>query len=204
MTVAAKCNITEFALQELNQLYYGFSCKTGKSAIIENYLEYLNCSNIKLIICNQAKVCAKDKPSVFNCNFNLISISATLNPVAGTDIIFDVKLVNYAGGTLPFSYSWDFDEDDFDLVGGTDAMSPEIKLALKPDKVIELLVSQITVEITDANGCTDSKSCWLIPDGEMRCGASYQSCNNPVGLTAVYNYVACEKPKTLVLTSISF
>lgn len=200
--MAAKCNITGLALDALSKLQWGFNCRDKSCAIIENYIEYLACPNIDLIICNQENTeCGNSITTVFSCNFNLISISATLNPTDDpeSDVIFDLKLVDYVGGKLPFSYVWTYDTDDFDIIGENNL--PQIKLKVKPDKQVELLVTQISVQITDADGCIDTKSCWLTPEG-MECNINYVACSSPVDLEVISIYNECSKPKSLEVIAL--
>ena len=203
MTVVAKCNIVDVVLKDLAELQYGFTCPSDNTKIfIENYLEYLNCADIYHHICYPAPPCEKDQAVNFTCNFNLLSISATLNPPANpeADIIFDIKVLNYVGGTLPFkSYLWTFESDDFELVGANGL--PEVKLKLKEGQVLETMTSLIGVTIVDANDCTDSVSCYLTPDG-MQCGFAYQPCFGPEGLEVISLLpVVCSRPMGLITGS---
>lgn len=195
--MANKCNITKYAIDKLNSLHYGFSCKHNNAAILENYITYLGCPNINLVVCDNDPTCTDGNPVIFRCTFNIISISATLSPESGTDVIFDVKIVDYQNGVPPFTYEWEWDSDDFDLVEGTDSESAELRLKVKPGKVVDYLVSNIYVGVTDSNGCFDSKSCWLVM-GNMQCGFNYDRCPNPVGLTANMIYTPCPAPTGLV------
>ena len=201
MTVAAKCNIVDLVLQDLAELQYGFACKSDSKAVLENYLEYLDCANIILNICNPASNCEKDNPVSFNCEFNIISISATLHPddPDNADIIFDLKVLDYVGGKLPFTYNWIFDSNDFESIDAVNL--PQVRLKLLPNKVLENLSSLIAVEITDADNCQDIKTCYLTPGGTLNCGDSFLPCSTPVGLQVVYNYVPCSAPLTLNVAS---
>lgn len=192
MIVAAKCNITEFALQVISELRWGIKCKDSSIAIIENYLESLNCSNVSLIICNEAD--CTNEPIIFNCNFNIVSISFQLNPSEEEDVIFNISVSDYAGGTAPFTYKWFYDDEIFDILG--EDTDEELKLKLKAGQDIALIVTQIGVQITDANGCVDDKECWLTPEG-IQCNPNYVPCNNPIGLEVIYEYVACARPSKL-------
>lgn len=197
MTVAAKCNITGLVLQELNKLHYGYNCKDNGLAIIENYLEFLSCPNIKLIVCNTEPYC-NTTPNSFDCNFNITAISATLNPVGvEADIIFDLKVIDYAGGKLPLTYNWIYDEEDFDLVGSIE--DSQVKLVLKEGKQLNLLITQIGVEVIDADGCGDSKYCWFV-GGSMQCAYNYVPCSNATELTVIYEYVDCPRATNLTVT----
>lgn len=194
MTVAAKCNITGLVLNRLNRLQWGIACKDTSCEIIEDYIQHLNCSDTHIIPCDTDN-CLDAEPVIFNCNFNITSISATLNPIGeDADIIFDLKVINYVGGLLPFTYLWIYDTTDFDLIGNV--TDPQIKLKLKGNKKIELLVTEIEVQITGADGCKDSKSCWLTPEG-MECNVNYIPCPNTANLTASSIYTPCPKSKSL-------
>lgn len=199
MAAHNKCNIAKSVLERLSSLTWGLDCKDVTCSILENYVEYLDCDNVKQNICIDPDNCVND-PIYFSCRFNIISISSEI-PVDTTeyDISFSLNGTNYAGGTQPFTYNWTYDTNDFDPVGDVD--SDTIKLKLKPGKVLSLIVSNISVSVIDANECSDSKNC-VIDAQIMHCNQFYEACYNPQSLTVHNLYVACTKPKNLVVAHI--
>lgn len=189
MTVAAKCNITGLVLEELSRLFYGFKCKDNSYAIIENYIESLNCEGINLEVCFPSD--CKNELVIFNCTFNVVGITSSIN---GNVVTFSVVTV---GGTTPFTYAWTFEVDDFTLSGAINQST--LVLTLKPGKSFPDLVSQVSVAITDANGCTDIKSCWL-DDLAMKCSVNFVPCVNPSNLTLSNPVTYCVAPSSLVVT----
>lgn len=182
--MAAKCNIIGLVVQQLNAVNYGIKCSDVSCAIIENYIEYLNCPDVSNEICNPDDDCTN--PIIdFNCNLSLFSIEYAAVEDEDWDVIFSVTSDDYVGATPPLVYLWTFDTDDWDVVGT--ATTSELKLTLKPGKVLSLLVTPITLQITDSNECTDTKICYL-NGGNMACFESFVSCNNAQDLQVVGIY----------------
>lgn len=196
MTVAAKCNITGFVLDELSPMFYGLKCKDNSYAIVENYIESLGCTNINLQICNPAD--CENNPTVFECEFNIVRTTVVING-DGNLVTFNVSEEDYFGGTSPFTYEWTFETDDFIISGPVN--TSQLVLAVKPGKVLANLVTKISVTITDANGCTDTKECWL-NKGDLRCSVNFVACSNPSGLVTTNNFVQCAGPSGLIVTKV--
>lgn len=187
MTVAAKCNITGLVLELVGELYYGFKCKDNSYAIIENYLESLQCEDVVPEVCHPAD-CTND-PIIFNCQIGVAGIAVSIN---GNTVTFTSTIV---GGTAPFTYEWSFETDDF-TSGAINQSS--LVLTLKPNKSLEDLVSEVSVTVTDANGCTTTKSCWLV-DAAMKCNESFVPCPNPSQLTLLNATTYCVAPSNLIV-----
>ena len=49
--MAVKCDIPNLALKSLHSVLYGFSCENVTKKIVQNYLEYLKCSEIDYSFC---------------------------------------------------------------------------------------------------------------------------------------------------------
>lgn len=47
-----KCNITAVALEYINIVRYGFTCKPNTKYFLENYIQYLGCATVKHDICH--------------------------------------------------------------------------------------------------------------------------------------------------------
>lgn len=196
--MAVKCNITTLALEELGVLLWGFECKNNTGAIIENYLEYLNCPDVKYSVCHEDIACTPSQPVDFHCRIAVVNISYLPDTTtAPEDVIFSLGITDTIGATQPLSYHWYYDASDFDLISA-DVLQPTIRLKLKAGKVLALVVSSVSVGITDASGCFVLKQCWFTGTG-MRCSVNYAPCRNPQNLSVAYSYVPCPKPKTLTV-----
>jgi hypothetical protein len=189
--VAAKCNITGFALKELYKSKWGIDSESNVAAIAENYIEYLNCPNIKLSLCYPAK--CKNDIIIFNCDFNVNGMTFYYEDGIPQ---FAITVGNYVGGVLPLTYQWLFDEENFEAVGPTDTES--LTLTVIEGKDFDNLVTPITVTITDANGCEDTKVCYITPDG-LRCNTNYQPCSNPSNLMIANLFKQCSGPSGLIV-----
>jgi hypothetical protein len=192
--VAAKCNIAKLALNKANKLLWGLSCSANNNAIVENYIEYLDCS-IDQKICYQGDDCTND-PIILNCSLIVTGISFQIVGSETVDILFNLAVGNIYGAKNPLIYKWHYDTDVFDLVGNDSSFNVQLKL--KPGKNINLITTAISVDITDANGCKDSKQCYYTPSG-IQCADSFVPCLGVTGLESNFIYVECKKPKNLVV-----
>ena len=191
--MAAKCNITKFVLEDLNTFNYGFNCVDNSCAIIENYVEYLNCPSVIQEICHPDN--CENKPIFFECTFNIKKISSRV--IENNTIEFFIEDENLINGVSPYQYSWVYEEEDFELINNT--TSNTLILQPKENKDLSVIVSRIQVSIICDNGCMSTKVCWLTPQG-MECGNMYEPCDNPHALEVVPNYIHCPSCKTLIIT----
>lgn len=174
-----KCNITALAVEQLNSLYYGFQCKDKSVVILENYLDYLNCPTVDHTTCFPDNC---SNPVITNmCNIVLSSISYT---VVGRTLTFYIDPANLTGATLPLTYLWSYNTQDFTITGNN--TSSTLVLTLKTGKVLSSLVTMVTVGIQDANQCTASKQCYLV-QGTMHCDSGYVQCPNGSNLVVTSN-----------------
>lgn len=176
MAVTNKCNITKYALAKYNAMKYGFSCEDVERPILENYIVYLNCATVNIVVCSPDN-CVND-PIVNTCSLRITDINVDLaedNPFV--DLIFGANIV---GGNAPFHFQWSYNIDDFDVYGPTDTFS--LSLKGKPGKDVSYLNSVLGVTITDRDGCTDTKSCFYTPD-QMECADDFIDCPNIIDLT---------------------
>jgi hypothetical protein len=195
MIVAVKCNIASLALENSAKLLYGFSCKDNSIAFIENYIESLACPDIILEECGS--VVCENPVVVFNCVFNVNRIA--MQVVEGNTVVLTATIGNgdYAGGTPPFTYQWNFDENDFEVTGPIN--QSQIALTPKDGKEIEDLISKITVTVTDSNGCQSVKSCW-VEQGVGKCNDNYVGCTNPSDLVVTDAETYCAAPSNLIIS----
>lgn len=182
--MAVKCNIIDLAQERVRLIKWRFSCRDNSRWIIENYVEYLNCPEVNLVPCGTVN-CQEGGSTVSS------ACTLVINEIAGEVIVdqgriyFSVLIDGYVGGTLPFSYSWTYNTDDFELVAGATVNEPELRLALKPGRDSSYLNTDINVTITDANGCEVTKGCFYTPSG-MECDLSvFTFCPNTRQLEVV-------------------
>ena len=175
MIVAAKCNITLSILGKLNELHWGVR-KTGlDNIILENYIEFLGFS--KMEICHP-RDCNNDT-IVFTCNLNINKISKAVNENV---IVFFIEDNDIIGGKVPYTYRWTYEIDDFDNSGQIDI--DKATLTVKMGKKLELLVTKVSVKITDSNNCTYNKICYLTPIG-LQCAENFVPCSNVTNLQII-------------------
>lgn len=190
MTVVAKCNITSLALSKLNELYWATKYKNLDDKILENYAESLGCSDME--ICNPSD--CVNETEIFNCSLSINKISYTIDENTVTFYIADGDLV---GNSPPFEYMWSYDIDDFDNSGVIDI--EKAVLTVKLGKELDLLVTPISIQITDKYGCKATKNCYLTPDG-MQCADNYVACPNVSGLVVTNKTMNCVGVSGLIVS----
>lgn len=202
--MAVKCNIAKKVLQKVAIENWGLKRRFDVDRdIIHNYVEHLNCSGISLKICEDYdEECGKlNKANVvdLNCNMNVTNMSYTVVSNGLNDIQFYLSIGDIVGGKAPYTYKWTYNTAHFDLVGNntSDLLKVKVKAGIK----VDLLISPITLEIIDANGCKDTKTCTYTPAG-MKCNNNYVPCLGAKGLVVSYNYVTCAKAKNLTVKAI--
>lgn len=190
--MAVKCNIVGLVLNKLYNLQYELECKDYSNDIIENYIEYLDCDIPGFVPCNIATDC-RDNVTISECRLTvnkIVIISRVLNT-----IVYGVDLV---GGVAPFTYQWIFDTTDFNNSGTVD--TNQATLTVKGGKNLALIVSPISVTVTDSEGCKYTKNCTLIPEG-LRCNDNYVPCPNISNLQVASKFTYCARPENLVVTN---
>ena len=204
--MAVKCNIASKALIRLANSQWGFSKdKSTDISIVENYLEYLGCPSFSLKLCTEdySSICEqinKSNVQIVNCNINLIGISfVPIENEENGDISFYLAVGDIYGAKQPITYKWTFDESDFEIIGSDE--EPVINLKAVNGKDPALIVSAISLEITDANGCTDTKQCYYTPTG-MKCNNSFAPCLGVSGLNVAYLFNECSKAKSLTVSNV--
>lgn len=207
-TVAVKCNIAANVTKKVNLSQWGFSIdKDLDRAIVENYMESLGCISISLKSCNDyddacAKINEQNGSNVdFTCNMNVVGMSYTLdpNPASPEEISFYLAVGDVYGAKQPLTYKWIYDSNKLDIVGTDD--QPIVKFKAKVGHDVDYMVTGIQLQVTDANGCKDTKTCYYSA-GSMKCNDSFVPCYADSNLQVAYLYVACAKPKTLVVSNV--
>jgi hypothetical protein len=189
--VAAKCNIASLVLEKVNAGKWGFDCKESQLGILQNYIQYLACDTVSVGEC--APQDCKWEATIFNCNFNILKTSLS---VSEDNLTFSFQLGDIVGGRQPFTYLWLYDTEDFTVQGPTTQAT--LLLKLKPGKDLDLLVSRITMKITDADNCYDEKIVWLV-NGEL-INWNYTACPNPNQLVIANKITYCPPASGLIVT----
>lgn len=159
---------------------WGVNCdkNSNNRNIIENYIQFLACPDVDIIVCSPDNCI--NETIISTCLLEITAISyERLSNIDGDDIIdivFFIGTGDYSNATLPFTYSWEFNPDDF--IGVEFTTDGGLKLKLKPGKNLDYLNSKITVRVTDASGCTFIKNCYYTPAG-MQCADDFVDCVNP-------------------------
>lgn len=188
--MAVKCDISSIVLQKLGQLYWGTNTEYIDDTILQNYIEYLDCDTVELVECKPS-TCTNETQH-YICNIQIVKISSSYVQNVVTFFVESTDIIN---GVKPYSYQWDFEEDDFDNSGPIDTTTAV--LTVKASKDRELLVTKIILKITDAIGCEVIKSCYLTPQG-MRCETGYKACLPATGLTVRNKITLCVAPRGLL------
>lgn len=195
----SKCKITEYSLSKLGELYYGVLCSnTVNSNIFINYIEHLNCKDVFVTVCDPLD-CPEPYTS-FTCTLKVIALLYSQDEENNRLFKFTIPSNSIAGGKEPYTYNWIYEEDDFEVTE-EGINSSELKLILKPGKVLSNLVTSIRVDVVDANGCSATRNCYLAY-GSMQCGVNYVSCSNPNSLVVSNILTTCAKPSSLILSKI--
>jgi len=190
LTVGASCEITGFVLNRLKSLKWGMS-KTYSIDILENYQASLGCEDVLPHPCDTDEDCP-DQVIIFNCGINILKASLAIDE---DELTFSFEVGDIVGGLSPFEYEWEYDVTHFNASSPTNQQ--ELVLQLKPGKILETLVSKITMHVTDANGCQDTKVAWL-KDGEL-IWWNYEGCPNPANLVVTPKFTSCPAPSNLIV-----
>lgn len=194
MTVVAKCNITLSAIKKLSNLYWGLEeDKEVELKVLENYAEYLACPDIDLTICHGDN--CSNPTIVMNCVLKVASIQSS---IIDTTVRFFVNPTDVTGGKTPYTYEWDYDIDDFINISSPN--SPEVTLTPKIGKKLSLIVSIISLRVTDANGCETIKHCYFTPQG-MKCASGYIACDTVGELVIINKNISCAGVSGLIVSN---
>lgn len=200
--MAVKCNIAKQALDKYQLKQWGFAkdVKIDRS-ILFNYLEYIKCEGVEIIPCEDDSDCAKavlTNKVVKRCNMNLISMSVD---VLGEDnqLVFSLKVGNVINGTPPYVYQWIWDTDKLELVEG-ESTDEEVKIKPIGDADVSLMMFPIILQVTDANGCSDEKTCYYTPSG-MKCNNNYVPCYPLENLVVSMINIPCYPVNNLIVNN---
>lgn len=190
--MAVKCNITDLVLSKLKELYWDTKANVDKD-ILQNYLESLGCVDYMPIPCVDVP-CSNDT-IVLTCNMVVAKISKT---ELENTITFYIESEDFTGGTPPFMYHWTYEVADFDNSGTID--TDKAILTVKLGKKLNLLVTGVTVRVTDSNGCIVTKNCFLAND-VMQCANNYVACDNSTSLSITNKNKFCPGASGLIVNN---
>jgi len=190
--VGVRCNIVDLALARQKAFKWGFG-NTHTIDILENYKQYLNCDDAPpdpcfTEDCNQEAI-------IFNCNVNILK--ASLDTVEDV-LTFTFEVGDIVGGKAPFTYLWEYDTTHFFVQGPVN--QEQLVLILKPGFDLDILVSELSLTITDADGCRDTKHMWIV-NGELIYW-NYVACPNPHSLVVTNKFTYCPAPSNLIVQPI--
>lgn len=188
--MAAKCNISKFALEYLNKYLYGFTCQFNYDMILENYLEYLDCDTIRYNVCFPDD-CSTPPVTVLTCDdfkINKITYNSEIGGEEEPDDVtlhhyFSVEPGDYVGGNPPFQYTWTYDTNVYDIIGTVN--DPILHLVRKDYIYAPVTITKIFVEIVDLLGCEANKACYIVGEDLLECAEDYVLCPNPASLEVV-------------------
>lgn len=196
--MAVDCNIVEKALKKVKLKAWGFeNDNVIDKGIAISYLEYLACEGVSLKSCHDLGGNCDDGDTFKNvsCNMNVRSISYSTTNIPN-NINFYLGVTDIFNAVGPLTYLWSYDTAVFEIIGNvTDSV---VGFKFKTGYNPTLTVTWITVTITDANGCTDSKTCKYI-NGVMQCAINFVSCFPVNDLEITSLYTACKRPTDLVV-----
>lgn len=202
LTVAAKCNIPASVLEQMKELAWGFTCVNKADideAIMENYIEFLQCPTVEIAICHP-DCNTGDGVVLFPCSefvINKITLEHYTNLLdPETFYAFMVLEANgdLTGVNAPFTCVWEFDTNVLQLESLSDCvLTVTYKVGVDPN-----IITTIKVIITDSAGCIAEKTCYFI-NGEIKCDADYILCPGNVDLE-VEDYEPDPEEANLILT----
>ena len=126
-----KCKIVPYALQNLNQLIYGYGCESNVGCKIDlNYVEYLNCPGIDIQPCETVV-----------CEFVPVTVNCTME-----DVTLGVSDITINSAVLTFTYpehSYTIVvSDGTNVLTFTNPVSPLILNNLIPDTEYQVTLTQ--------------------------------------------------------------
>lgn len=200
------CNITKIVHALVVAKKYGIQCNELqlKSDFVKAYIQELGCidlSNCVTVIapCNSV--------TDSNCNGFVSPGFGFQHQSFGTNIDFIVN-ESALNGAAPYSYVWEFDATRYAVRNSASTSQSTIQLLKINEQATMNYITNITVTVTDANGCTVTKTCQFTyikvngqSQGAMQCNEdSFQECTeanmsisvNNTNLTVTWNDVGLQ------------
>lgn len=173
-----KCNITKYALELYNSMKWEIKCDSNVNRdILENYINYLACEDVDLIVCSPDD--CSNPTIISSCVCEIVEITENKVFTEDVTVIYSLQIGDYTNCSTPFTYLWDYNEEFFDLVGGVTSSTLQLKIKDEIRDGFDGLEYAIGVSITDANGCTANKVCYHVSDEAQTCEEDYIECVNP-------------------------
>ena len=150
----ARCNISNLALDLINQARYGVKCDIGSSdKLYQHYLNGLDC-NPEDIICLDEFICQEEDSN--NCTFYISNITylETYTP-QGILKYIDFSLGDAHNHELPLDYVWNFRGTNYQPI--TNLTSPLLRL--EPINPFISSTVSVSIQCKDNLGCIASKTC---------------------------------------------
>lgn len=194
----SKCNITSLVLNKIYNLRYGVISNDdveNEDLILDNYADFLNCITSSRLSCNPDSCNNPTIEVICSLSIDKLSIDDS-NEDSSRIVLFYLDLGDIHNYKEPLEYQWSFDESVFTVLGRINSSS--IFLLLKPGKSFDVIVTPVTLLVTDSNNCRYTITCYLTPDG-LECG-NYLGCPNPSNLRLINKFVRCTGISNLLVT----
>lgn len=150
----ARCNISNLALDLINQSRYGVKCDIGSSdKLYQHYLNGLDC-NPETIVCLDEYICQEESTQECNFYINNITYLETYNAQGILEYI-DFILGDAHNYEIPLKYVWSFRGANYELLSSTTAPS----FRLKPIDPYTSSKVSVMLQCKDNLGCIASKTC---------------------------------------------
>lgn len=155
----AKCNISSLVNNVLAQIRFGLKCSNeDNNSLYQYYLNQLDCSPKEVICLEEVEDC-DSLLKMFLCEFYIFNIEYDNIPdTFGNPFRVNFNIEQFHNGEAPFDFIWSFDEDVFELYSGT-VYDPILKVKWKAGVLPNDIVTQISVECKDKNGCIATEVC---------------------------------------------
>lgn len=171
--VVNKCNIASLVLHRLIAKYWGVKEKNIDPAILENYIEYLECPDVVADTCYASPNECSGGFVDFKCKFKILNISFQIIEHPDYDVIFYLANTDLLNANQPLSLIWQYNQNHFTAYDGV--TGNQLRLKLNPGKTLSTLASKLFVSATSSDGCISTKQCYFV-NGEMKCNPNYIPC----------------------------
>lgn len=91
--MAVKCNIPNLAIKSFHSISFGFSCEDVTKKIVQNYLEYLKCSEVDYSFCDDFP-CIAPEGDVF-CSIDDLDLTVEDITINSVTVLFTTPIHPY-------------------------------------------------------------------------------------------------------------
>lgn len=191
--MAANCNISSIAKEIFDKKRFGLQCTGDEySAFVQSYLSELGC-NPSVCIPIQGPC---DRISIQGCSTFVLPSFRFTHQAYGTSIDFIVSPADL-NGVEPYTYSWTFDPQYFSVRVPGSNLESTLKLTKLQETNINMnYLTNVTVQVTDANGCTFSKTCQFKYTKDNGVSSGVLNCDTDT-------FIPCTIPGSLNTSSIT-